>query len=258
MRTGSIAHADEVINKQAERAANKAAGANGKAPVILYFYDGMEILFRPLGDLSNCILANKHFKWADNGPKIEAICAKEIGKPCDLCARAEAGERELTPRESWFIPVYMYQATRTKDSTKNQSLPTPVVVTYEENGVTKRAQGVRVLELQEIGAIGAVFKYFRNFMKNPTENGSMVDRDFIVIQDGKGKGSKSFITDKKDPRPRPDILMRTPPLERVFERVLEALPPVIASSGAATQHESAIEENVDLPPLEDDEVDTNF
>lgn len=257
MRTGSIAHADEVISKQAERAANKTA-STGKAPVILYFYDGMEILFRPMGDLSNCILANKHFKWADNGPKIEAICAKEIGKPCDLCARAEAGERELIPRESWFIPVYMHRALRTKDQKTTLPLPTPVVVTYEENGVVKNACGVRVLELQEIGAIGAVFKYFRNFMKNAEENGKMVDRDFSIIQDGKGKGSKSFITDKKDPKPRPDITMRTPPLERVFERVLEALPPVLTASAHAEEVYNETGVNEVIPDEGEGDVDLNF
>lgn len=252
MRTGSIEYADQQIQEQArlaaERAAKKAAGGNAEPPLILYFYDGLEILIRPMTDLSSAILSTKHFKWsADRSQTVEAICAKEINKSCELCKRAEE-DHELTPKESWFIPVYMYQATRTKDSKTSMPLEEPLIVTYKENDVVKRAQGVRVLELKTYGAEAAIFKYFRKFMSD-SSNGKMMDRDFTISQEGKGKDNKGFVIDKKDAKARPDVLKKIPPMERVWERLLAKLPPVLTAS--------ATEEIMNDLSLEGD-VDTNF
>jgi hypothetical protein len=254
MRIGSVAYADEQIAKQAERAANKTSGAS-KQPLILYFYDGLQVHFRPLYDLNGCIVAMKHAKWTgDVSTKIDAICAKEIDQPCELCERAKT-DRDLLPKESWFLPVYVHQVVRTKDAKTGKSLDAPEVVTYEDNGETKPVRGIRLIEFQLFGAIYDSYKYFRDFMRYPDENGKMTDRDFKITQDGKGKGQKSFLTDKKDPKSRPDIAKITPTLERVFERLIEARPPVTTAESIAEQHWNETGQNMVIPMNAQESVD---
>lgn len=231
MRTGSIAYADQKIQEQAERAAQQAAkkAAGGDQPLVLYFYDGLKILVRPLGDLNTAILALKHKKWSESGT-IEAICAQEINQPCALCEQAKE-DQDLKAKEVWYLPVYMFQAMRTKDKF-SKALATPELITYKEDEETKQAQGVRVLELPLYGAEYAMFKYFREYMSDP-ENGPMTGRNFLLVQDGKGKGNKGYIVDKKDPKPRPDVLAKAPTLELVWKRLLEKLPPQVVGSAQA-------------------------
>ncbi|BCL83158.1 hypothetical protein ccbrp13_56230 [Ktedonobacteria bacterium brp13] len=253
MRTGSVAYADQKIAEQAERAAQQAEraakkAAGGDQPLILYFYDGLEILIRPMGDLNSAILAMKHHKYIEGGASIDAICAAEIGKPCALCQRAKE-DKALAARESWFIPVYMYQATKTKDK-DSYALPSPEIVTYTENDVRKQAKGVRVLEMKDFGAEAIILKTFRKFMADPA-NGRMMDRDFLIIQDGKGKGNKAYIVDKKDPKPRPDIAKITPPQQRVWERILEKLPPIVAGAASSSPLVGDLGDALDALPYSD-------
>jgi hypothetical protein len=252
MRTGSIAYADQKLQEQAERAAAQAAkkAAGGEQPLILYFYDGLEILLRPLADLNSSIVAFKHFKYIEGGNSIEAICAKEIDKPCSLCERAKE-DKSLIARESWFIPVYMYQATKTKD--KNSiPLARPEIVAYKENDVTKQAKGVRVLEMKDFGAESVILKNFRRFMGDPA-NGRMMDRDFLISQDGKGQGNKTYIVERKDPNPRPDVLRIAPTQERVWDRLLEKLSPVIAG-GSSSSTDPAVSTLVQGANVQPEEV----
>jgi hypothetical protein len=98
--------------------------------------------------------------------------------------------------------------------------------------VERPVSGVRVLELTSFGTIGAVLKFFREFMKDE-DNGPLTGYDFSISQVGAGQ-KKSFVVMSKAPKPMdPRIKELIPTTEKLRERILDACQPVIADGAKA-------------------------
>lgn len=231
------------IHAQFDKAAQKAAEPKRKstAPLVLFMSDGNNVLMRPLADFTTIKPLVVHHKWnSDPALRINAICAKEVGKECALCTQAK-DDYALTPDFAWFLPVWVYQITQTKDQ-NGQKLPAPVVLTYkerDENGnvlknpngsdVEKRVSGIRLIEFSMHGAIATPFKTFCDFMEDPT-NCKMTECDWSFAQNGKGKGNKAFTLISKMPRSLdPRVAKVIPPIDRIRERLFQTMSPIVAS-----------------------------
>jgi hypothetical protein len=113
--------------------------------------------FRALYPLDGAILMKVHSKYdkATNS-YLTAICADEIGKPCELCKQAE-NDKKLTAKNSLMLPVHMYGI---KDQFDKNGEWFPLT-SKNDAGEEKAINGLRVLELQNFGAIEPVFRAIR-------------------------------------------------------------------------------------------------
>ncbi|GCE17568.1 hypothetical protein [Dictyobacter kobayashii] len=210
----------ELIDAELSKA---SAPRVSKRPVFLFFKENHKALIRPLATLQQCLVFQKHNRF-DQEPerRVNAICAAEVGAACVHCA-AMAQEKKLAPSMYFYLPIYVYGVVDQKTGEK---------VCYKEKNevgeeVEKPLQGVRVLELTSFGTIGAVLKFFREFMKDG-ENAAITEHDFSITQLGTGQG-KTFVVMPKIARPLDSkIQQMTPTAERLRERLLEALPPAVA------------------------------
>lgn len=209
----------EIDEQLAQASAPRPTG--NKRPVFLFFKPGHKALIRPLATLSQSVVMMKHDKFnADPKLKVAAICAKEEDHDCKYCQDVE-NDKKLEAKKRFFLPVYVYKVVDETGKT----------VTYKEKDESgeeteKPVAGVRVLELSGFGVIGDVLKWFREFMKDE-DNCSITECDFSISQVGSGQ-TKTFTVMPKQPRPMADHIKKViPTQDRVRERVLEAIPPVI-------------------------------
>ncbi len=202
---------------------------------------GQKTSFRPLYALDQALLMLVHSIY-DNATKAytKAICGKEIGKPCQLCKQAEAEtdrkrKRELEAKKSLMLPTWMYGI---KDQFEKDG-PWIALTTKNEDGEEKPINGMRILELQNFGAIEPVYKAIRRVHSgDPDENIAPRDirsMDFVVECHGVQQ-EKKLTPDRRDPSPmHPEVKNATPSREAVREMILDARPPkVIGESSTNT------------------------
>ena len=210
----------DLIDEQLVKAATPRS-ANRK-PVFLFLKEGHKAVIRPLFDLRSAVVLKKHNKWSDDPTqRVNAICAKEDGKPCVYCQEAE-NDKKLTAQYCFYLPVHVYgvidQGTGQKVTFKSK----------DENGneVDQPVQGFRLIELVAFGTIGKVLKSFREFMKDE-DNCKITECDFNLSQVGSGQ-KKDFVLMPKAPKALPEQLkamLATVNSDNIRQRVLEALPP---------------------------------
>lgn len=200
-----------------------------KRPVFLYLKEGHKALIRPLVDLSKCIVLSKHSKYSpDAESRVNAICASETEEPCQYCQQA-SNDKKLTANIHFYLPVYVYRVVDATGAT----------VTYKDSETQedKPVQGVRVLEMARFGTVADILKFFRAFMQDE-DNCSMTECDFALSQSGSGQ-QKSFVIMPKAPKPMAEqIKAIIPTSDRLRERILEALPPVVA--GGPSKSDAAV------------------
>jgi hypothetical protein len=216
----------DLIDKELARAA--APKTSSKRPIFLFLKEGHKALVRPLYNLTDALVLNKHSKWNDDPQhRVNAICAQEEGNDCKFC-RMVADDKKMSAAFHFYLPVYVYSVVDQSTSQK---------VTYKEkqedgSEVERPVSGVRVLELTSFGTIGAVLKFFREFMKDE-DNGPLTGYDFSISQVGAGQ-KKSFVVMSKAPKPMdPRIKELIPTTEKLRERILDACQPVIADGAKA-------------------------
>jgi hypothetical protein len=246
----TVANPLDLIDSELAKAAAPRPVGN-KKPIFLFFKEGHKALFRPLADLSGCVILKKHDKFhADQNLRVNSICACEIDQECTICAKVP-DDRKLAANLRFYLPIYVYQVIDSKTGQK---------VTYKERDehdqeVEKPISGVRVLELSSFGTISDILKYFRGYMKEDDEP-PMIERDFAVSQVGAGQ-TKSFSVLSKTPKPiDPRIANLIPTQERLRTRILEALPPV--TPVAATPAHESIHIVSDATSTEELDVDDTF
>jgi hypothetical protein len=244
---------DQELAKAQEAAKARAAAKAqaGKPPLFLFFKPGHSARIRPLYNLSEALTLAKHDVYNDNPDlKVAAICAKEIGQPCQHCQTAAGGNKKMTAGMRFYLPVYVYKVVDQDGNT----------ITYNEtdengNKTPKPVQGIRVLELTSFGSIGAILKWFRTYVKDPDNNATITACDFTITQVGSGQ-TKTFTVMPKAPKPiDPRLKAIIPPLDKVRARILETLPPKKATSAEqdAEDHWNETGQNMVIPP--DDESD---
>jgi hypothetical protein len=199
----------------------------------LFLKENHKALVRPLYNLTDALALNKHSKWnSDPALRINAICAQEEGNPCKYCAMV-ADDKKMSAAFHFYLPVYVYSVIDQKTGQK---------ITFEEtqedgSKTAKPVSGVRVLELTSFGTIGAVLKFFREYIKE--EESPLTNCDFTITQIGVEK-NKTFVCMPKSPKPMdPRIKELIPTTEKLRERILDACQPVIADGAKATTQESS-------------------
>jgi hypothetical protein len=220
-----------LIDSELQKAA-EAPKTNGKRPLFLFLKENHKALIRPLYDLGQSLALNKHSKWSDDASqRVNAMCAAEEAHPCGLCAKVE-NDKKIEARIHFYLPAYVYSVIDTATGEK---------ITYkerQENGseIEKPVSGVRVLELARFGTIAGVLKFFREYVR---DEGPITGADFTITQQGSGQ-KKSFVTMPKAPRPMDEkIRALIPTHDRLRERLLEALPPVVANDASTSGNDSA-------------------
>lgn len=226
MAINTPVNALDLIDQELAKAA--APRTSGKRPIFLFLKENHKALIRPLYNLTDALVLSKHSKWNDDPQyRVNAICAKEEDNDCKYCAMV-GDDKKMGAAFHFYLPVYVYSVI---DQSTGQKV---VYKERQENGsdVERPVQGVRVLELTSFGTIGAVLKFFREFMKE--EEMPLTGCDFSISQVGAGQ-KKSFVCMPKAPKPMaPQIKDLIPTAERLRERLLDACPPVIAD-GAKTE-----------------------
>lgn len=210
----------DLIDQELAKAA--APRTSGKRPIFLFLKENHKALIRPLYNLTDALVLNKHSKWNDDPQhRVNAICAKEEGNDCKYCSMV-GDDKKMAAQFHFYLPVYVYNVT---DQSTGQK------VTYKEkqedgSEAERPVQGVRVLELTSFGTIGAVLKFFREYIKE--EEAPLTSCDFSISQVGAGQ-KKSFVCMPKAPKlMAPQIKELIPTPERLRERLLDACQPVIA------------------------------
>ncbi|HEX9502850.1 MAG TPA: hypothetical protein VF974_00825 [Patescibacteria group bacterium] len=256
--------AEEAFDRATERAekaaeAAKAAKAGGKKPLFLWLKPGHKALIRPLCPrLSGGVKLMKHNQWnKDRDLNISSICACELepAKPCLYCEMAKENKK-LTAGEWFFLPVYVYQVTDSKNN----------IVTYEEkqedgSKVEKEVKGVvRLLELTPFGRVGPLFHYFRKFPNDP-DNCLLNECDFTIEQIGEGS-EKNFQPIHKNAKPMHDRIKAISAQvteQSMYERIIAFCPPKVSEDNSnpfedAPRKGKASDDN----PFEENMSDSDF
>jgi len=190
--------------------------------VFLYLSVDQKALIRPIYNLNSVVSMMKHFKWNDNADyKVDAICAREIGEPCELCLAAQE-EKKLTASKTFFVPVYVYSVVSVKTGAR---------LTYKDPNTKeqKPVVGFRVLELSAFGKISGVLTYFRSFLRDNPEHDITVC-DFTIELSNSGT-SNSYVVQPQPAKPmHPQIRAKAPALEAFRKVIIEARPPQIVQN----------------------------
>jgi hypothetical protein len=214
----------DLINKATERANNPQPKKSGK-PVFLFFKPGQKALIRPMFKLDDCLTFQFHNKWNDDPQhRVNAICAKEIGKTCQHCQAAKE-DKKLRAGDTVYVPVYVYHVIDVATGQK---------VTYkdkdeDDNEVMKLVTGFRMLELTLFGKPLAILQAF---LSHERDEDLITTCDFNIEQTSAGQ-SKNFLVTPKAPKPvNPKVQEACPGIDKFHEAILGARPPLVAGDDA--------------------------
>jgi hypothetical protein len=209
------------INSELSKAATPKPS---RKPVFLFLSEGQKALIRPMYNLDSAIMMMRHNKWNDNAEyRVNAICAKEIGKTCEHCA---SDDKDMMLDKTFYVPVYVYQVIDVETGQK---------LTYKDPDTEeqKPVSGFRLLELTAKGSIAAILKTLNSIYRDEDEHDITVC-DFSIEQVGKGK-KKSFVTLPKLPKPvNSKIQEACPSIDKFHEAILAARPPLVAGESIET------------------------
>jgi hypothetical protein len=194
---------------------------------------GQKVSFRALYKLDQAILMVVHHKY--NKPTnsyTDAVCAVEIGKPCDMCEQAK-NDKKLSPVKSLMLPVWMHAIKNQFD----KDGPWFPLTSKNEDGEEKAINGMRILELQNSGAIEPVFRTIRRVHSGDAEE-NIPPRDIRTldfVMECRGVGTDKKLTlDRRDPTSIPDWMKDAiPSREEVKALILDARPPRIVGGTPA-------------------------
>jgi endonuclease YncB( thermonuclease family) len=230
---------DKAAVDAAKRAADKAAGkSSSKKPIFLFLKPGYKATIRPVFRLDDGLTLAVHNKWSENADyRVNAICAKENGQPCEHCDSAKVlGDKQLRSQTGIYLPVYVYSvfegATQVNYKEKDD---------YDRE-VEKPVRGFRVLEMFLFGKTYGVLDVFRKYEAGM--NRPISSCDWTYSQTGSGQ-SKTLTLMYNDPAAMsPALVNATPSIDRFRTAILEARPPVILVANALGNDQS-----FDVDPL---------
>lgn len=222
-----VANVKDLINKATERA--NAPKKSGK-PVFLFLAEGQKALIRPMFSLEDGIALQFHNKWSENADyRVNAVCASEIGKPCQHCESAKTLEdKKLTASTTIYVPVYVYSVIDVRSGQK---------ITYTEKDEQgheseKSVSGFRVLELGLYGKTLMILQSFSSYERDEDAH-SITACDFAIEQSGKNQ-LKNFLVTPKTPKPiDARIQSACPGIDRFHEAILGARPPLVVSDSSS-------------------------
>ena len=213
------------------------------APFFFRLGDKQRALVRPILNLEQALAVHYH-KFYDKANKkyYEAVCGREVGKPCIYCNDASLTKdaqkkKDLTPKELFFVPVWLYaiQYKKVDDNgveildDNDNPIWEKLHYTDKETNEEKLVSGIRVMQLAFRGtAYSKVLEAFYDM----TNNGErIVDRDFIISRVGSGTDT-SYVPSKRQPAPF-KVQIESPLTEEwLKQRVFEVSPPVTLDDGS--------------------------
>jgi len=167
-----------------EEEMNKAP-ESGLKPFFFSIKSGEKALIRPLMNMNEYVLVNKH-ELFDNGSKkfvARAICAKDLELECQYCLDA-ANNKKLTADKRFILPIYVHAVV---------NVETGLPVTYkDQDGNEQEVKGVRLLEMKRSSSIlkDLVGAYNESDTHNITEN------DFVIRRKGEALETEYTVTPK--------------------------------------------------------------
>jgi len=221
---------------------------------------GQKAVIRALWPLNEALLMTVHTKFSNSENKyvINSVCAQEIGKPCAVCEQSKT-DGDIKTQKSLMLPVHLYAM---KDQFEINGDWFVLKYTDKETNQEVPVRGLRILELQNSGAIEPVFRSIRKIHSgDPDED--VKPRDIrsldLVLECHGTQKKKSIAVEKKDPTTmHPEIRASIPGRDVIWDMVLEARPPQVNGKGASTQTASAPLQGVAPVVKEQDESIPDF
>jgi hypothetical protein len=218
------------------RQQREEASKGGFVPFFFQMKDRQRALIRPLLPLDSALTVYFHrFFDKANNRYGEAVCGREIGQKCIYCHDAELTKedkkkKELTPKEMFMVPVWLYAIQHKKVENGVEVLdandnPIWEKLTYtdKESNEEKPVCGIRVMQLAFKGT--ALSKVAEAFFDLTEAGESIADRDFIISRVGGGTDT-SYVPSKRQPAPF-KVQLETPVTQEwLKQRVFEVAPPV--------------------------------
>lgn len=229
--------------KQAEeKAANPTSNFK---PTFVLLKENQKAIIRPLfnlvgADIDQCVMA-MHSKYNATDPKqsINSVCAQEVGKICELCRLADAGDKELRPSWSIMMPVYLHKIGLYVGTDENGNAVWQDVTWKKADGTEEKVNGLRILELKDFGKVYEILKFLRSHHRDEKEHDITIC-DFTIEQSGVGK-KKSFVTKARAPKRDkvtneiiampPSLRQIIPTPDAVRQMVIDACKPRIVVTG---------------------------
>ena len=248
----------DLLDAELTRINNLPPSQSRKPPMLLYLKNGYKARIRPLLNLNQVVVLNRHNKYSPNiEERGNAICGKHIDKECKYCLQEAEGDQDLRPKKTWYIPVYVYGIQMLKDVATGKVLPEPVDLTYEDKDKNKMyVRGYRVLELDLYGANKKLLTDFSSYAKDEDYDYTITNNDFVMEQNnvvaaGQKKAMKTItltIKPNNNNKPlKPEVSAVIPSYDTLLAQVLEHVPPFVIEDISASSGSSPLDE------LEDDE-----
>lgn len=161
------------------------APETGLKPFFFSIKAGEKALIRPLMNMNEYVLVNKH-ELFDNATKkfvARAICAKDLDLECQYCLDA-TNNKKLTADKRFILPIYVHAVVNVK---------TGLSVTYkDQDGNEVAVSGVRLLEMKRSSSIlkdlvGAF---------NEDDEHNITRMDFVIRREGEGLETEYTVTPK--------------------------------------------------------------
>lgn len=225
-----------VIEMMDDAKARAEKASKGFVPTFLMLKDHQKAILRPLFNLDECVPMQMHNKFNKVSPKdsINAVCASEQGKVCEYCQAYAAGDKQLAPKMSFMLPVYLYRVGQQNDD------KTWSDVTYTDTeGNAQPVKGLRVLELKNYGTVSQVMDVMRSMFAEETD---IRDHDFSIERKGAGTDT-SYIVLPRAPKLMPEpVKVLIPKQQDVLDMVIAACPIHAVEGAGATASSSQDDE----------------
>lgn len=200
-----------------EEEMNRKSDTSGFKPFFFMLKDGEKALVRPLLNMNQYALINKH-EYFDNAKKqyvARAICAADVELDCQLCLDAEQNKK-LKADTRFILPVYVFSVKEVKTGKE---------VTYTKDDKEVAVSGVRLLEMKRTSSIlrDLVAAYNESDEHDITLNDFVISRQNI---DGDPLKTKYTVTPKA-PKPAvfpediPDAYRDTEQVKFLFAEACE-------------------------------------
>lgn len=193
---------------------------------------GQKAVIRALWPLNEALLMTVHTKFSNSENKyvINSVCAQEVGKPCAVCEQSKT-DGDIKTQKSLMLPVHLYAM---KEQFELNGEWFVLKYTDKETNQEVPVRGLRILELQNSGAIEPVFRAIRKIHSGDLDE-DVKPRDIrsldLVLECHGTNKKKSIAVEKKDPTTmHPEIRASIPERDVIWDMVLEARPPQVASA----------------------------
>lgn len=187
----AIDYQDSVAQFEAER--RKERERSTQPPFFFALKDGQKANVRFLLDYSDAPACKfGYHEMYDSSKKeytVNAVCAQAFGKECVHCAQAkETGVWKLKAQQHVYLPIYVHGIKELRGGLW-------VVVTYQEDGVEKPVQGLRVLDMKFtsstiLDALALAYAESSDDLKERT----ITDHDFVISRNGAGLDTKYTVS----------------------------------------------------------------